>query len=139
MRKLAALLVLICFCSMPATGKSMQMFSIEKGSVYTENFSLNHLLVSEYIGFCGSCSQEFNSLAPFRNYNHSHVVLLNTIAGEYSDEIGQDRSIIQITFLPNSAHDLLGACQFNSARSLTRLKFLPPPRLPFQNFTVLLI
>lgn len=139
MRRLAALLLLICFTATPVTGKSMQMFSIERGNVYAENFSLNHILKYASTGSCPINHENHARLAPVRNYNHSHVILLNSLSREYNEDLRNYVNTILVPFSFDAASNRFIAPQALSGLSFTRLKLLPPSRLPFQQFTVLLI
>jgi hypothetical protein len=66
--------MLIFFASTLA-GPSMHMLSIEKGKVYTESFSLNHIIKS----FCSSATENCKVIqATFgssRNLAHRHIKL----------------------------------------------------------------
>jgi len=139
MKRLAALLVLICFAATPVTGNSTQMFSLEKGNVYAESFNLNHILKCVSGELCFPYNQNPATFVPIRNYNHSHVILLNALSREYEDELSLFAKTFKVPVSFDSEPNRLAATRAHSGISSTSLKLLSPSRLPFQQFTVLLI
>ena len=74
MRRLTAFFMFMFFVSI-LPGPSMFMLSIEKGKVYTERFSLNHIIKAAY-SFQTNNSQDMqSSLESCRIFCHRHIQL----------------------------------------------------------------
>ena len=139
MRKLAIFFLLLIFV-ITSSNNSMQMFSIEQGQVYTENYNLNHILNSLSSDICKPYGRHNDSLTPTLNYNHSHIILFNAIANSENDIIINPINLIPIDFTFSAQPHLHSLTPVNISQNNSILKFLssilPPPLL---KTTVLLI
>jgi hypothetical protein len=85
MRKLAIFFLLLIFF-ITGSNDSMQMFSLEQGSVHTENYNLYHVLSNLPTDICTTCERHKNSLTS-RKDKHAHVILPNSISRNKGDII----------------------------------------------------
>jgi hypothetical protein len=74
MRRLAAFFMMIFFASI-LTGPSTFMLSIERGKVFTENFSLNHIMKAAYSSQPKKSQDMQSSLESCRIFCHRHIQL----------------------------------------------------------------
>ena len=119
---------------------SMQMFSIEQGHVYTESYNLNHILSSSTTDICNPYNKYNDSLTPNQSYNHSHIVLLNSIANSKRDIIINPINLLSIDFtFPSRSHfhSLTPAYTSQNNSILKFLSSIPTP--PLLETTVLLV
>ena len=138
MRRLAVFFLLLSFV-VTSSNNSMDMFSIEQGTVYAESYNLNHILNSLPTTICNSIKKYNDSLTPTRNYNHSHVVLLNSLNQEESDIIISQINQIQTVF----TFPIQGYLHFSIPAKTSLIhstpQFLSPPKSSILQSTILLI
>ena len=139
MRKLAIYFLLIIFI-ITCSNYSMQMFSLEQGSVHTESYNLNHILSSSTTDICNPYNKYIDSLAPNQSYNHSHIVLLNWIANSKSDIIINPINLLPIGFTFPSRSHLHSLTPANTSQNNSILKSLSSMLTsPLLEITVLLV
>ena len=92
MRSLANL-ILIFSLIVTTSNTSMQMFSIEKGKVFTESYNISHLLSSSSNIPCKNLGLNSNSFC-----NHSHVVVLNKTLRDDSDIVRSCIKQVSVVF-----------------------------------------
>ena len=85
MRRFVIFFLLFSFV-ITGSNYSMQMFSLEQGSVHTENYDLYHVLSNLPIDICTTCERHKNSLTS-RKDKHAHVILPNSISRNKGDII----------------------------------------------------
>lgn len=138
MRRLAIFFLLFSFV-ITSSNSSKHMFSFEQGSVEIESYNLNHALNSLPYDICYTCDKVNDSLAPARNYNHPHVILLNSIARSKGDIATYFKNQIPtaVSFpTPYYLHSLIPA---NTLPTHSIFKFFSPTPHNLQQSTVLLI
>ena len=138
MRRLVIFFLLLSFV-FTSSNSSMQMFSIEQGSVYTESFNVNHILNSFSVDICNTSKKHNDSLTPNRNYNHSHVILLNLIALDESEFVNSLINPILIIFTYPIQHNLHSSTSANTLLSHSKLNFPHHPIASILQSTTLLI
>ena len=138
MRGSAIFIILICYI-VTFSNTSLQMFSIEEGKVYSENFNVNHTLNSSYTDYCHIQTRLNEPLASSRKCNHLHVILPNDqtpgngfIASHYLNSLPTAS-----TFPPSNK--LYTSAMINLLELHTQPKSLLPNHLPLLNTSVLLI
>ena len=87
MHRLAIFFLSVCLVVTSYTN-ALQMFSLEGGSVYSETYSLSHICAAGSKTSCSVCINLHDSLTPQHN-NHSHVILLSSIAKDEIDIISR--------------------------------------------------
>jgi hypothetical protein len=116
MRKLAIFFLLLIFF-ITGSNDSMQMFSLEQGSVHTENYNLYHVLSNLPTDIYINCERHKNSLTS-RKDKHAHVILPNSISRNKGDIITYLKNQIpQAATFPR---------QFYSYSSISANTLLPP-------------
>ena len=136
MRRLAIFFLVLSFVFVNFNN-SKQMFSIEQGYVYAESYNLNHILNSSLSAdICNTCEKQKDTLTP-RNYNHSHIILLNSLAQDKSQFISSYPIPIIFTF--PTQHNLHTSIPANTLLVHSELRFLSPPISSILQSTILLI
>lgn len=116
---------------------SMKMYSVESGNIYTENFNLNHLLISPS-SVAGKLSQQFDEALPTSGQcTHFHVIPLNPLILDNNGEVSHFVKILPITFPFLSQSNLLVSQIVSSPEILTKFKILPLGYSSLRNAVVL--
>ena len=139
MKRLATFFMLMFFVGI-LTGPSMFMLSIEKGKVYTEKFSLNHIIKTAYSSQTKNSQDRQPSLESCRTFCHRHIQLTRCAIPEKTTvPANAEISYSGVEFLPvyaaffNSLATSLPSKQLDSSG---RLKL---PLSPLLQSSVLLI
>jgi len=138
MRGAAIFIILICYI-VTFSNTSLQMYSIEEGKVYSENYNVNHILNSSYTDHCHIQARLNEPLASSRKCNHFHVILPNdqtpgggVITSHYINSLPTTS-----TFPPSTK--LYISATINLLELHTQPKSLLPHHLPLLKSSVLLI
>jgi len=138
MRGTAIFIILVCYI-VAFSNTSLQMYSIEEGKVYSENYSVNHILSSSYTDYYHFQTRLNEPLASSRKCNHFHVILPNDqtpgggfIASHYINSLPTAS-----TFPPSNK--LYISAMLNMLELHTQPKFLLPHHLTLLKSSVLLI
>jgi hypothetical protein len=94
------ILIIVCFAAM-ALSNSMIMLSLEKGTVYTENFNLPHLLKAASVSPGKASRDRHPTLGSSQFLRHLHVQLTAYYIPEDSDHaVGANMFSPGTVFLP---------------------------------------
>jgi hypothetical protein len=131
MRRFVIFFLLFSFV-ITGSNYSMQMFSLEQGSVHTENYDLYHVLSNLPADICTTCERHKNSLTS-RKDKHAHVILFNSIANSERDISINPINLLLIDFtFPSQRHPrTLKPANTLQNKSVLKLlsSILPPPLL----------
>ena len=139
MRRFATFFMLFCF-ALTLSSNSMFMLSIERGRVYTESFSITHMLKTAISSPIQKPHEKKAELSPRCFLCHNHVKLTNyTIPEKKVTSLGAEINYTDVDFLrayPALDHSLVEDPAKNYLDHRIRYK-LPIP--PLQQSSVLLI
>jgi hypothetical protein len=131
MKRLATFLMLMFFASI-MTGPSMFMLSIEKGKVYTEKFSLNHIIKTAYSSQTKNSPDRPPTIESCRIFCHRHIQLTRCTIPEKRTVPANADIYAGIDFLPTYAaffNSLATSLSRKQLDSSGRLKLPLPPLL----------
>ena len=102
------------------------MYSIEAGKLYTESFSINHVLNSSTVGCCNPFAQNKDSMTHGQDHSHFHIAKLNSQILDHVDGVDVSVNILPTSFSFHHQNNHHLSSVVPSSDFFTRLKILPP-------------
>ena len=139
MRRLATFFMLVFYASI-LINPSMFMLSIEKGTVYTEKFSLNHIIKTAYSSQTKNSQDRQPSLESCQIFCHRHIQLTRCAIPEKTTvPANAEISYSGVEFLPVYAAFFNSLATSFSSKQLDSSGRLKLPLSPLLQSSVLLI